>query len=205
MFVAEAGMNSAGNRKELAKACGTYLLASRMRSVKEIGDEVLSAPGRYRKTSENLFAKEVVVSTGKRYVLCFNPQEAKRQQEHRAEIVHLLEEELARHKDRDASRKWAAELLVSRRFGPYLTVTDKGKLRIDRKAVQDAKRYDGKWVVETNDPTLTVEGRVEHCQRWPTTTTPRRTRLLRIRCGLTTGSAPSSNRTCGFTARLRLA
>ncbi len=157
LFVADAGMNSAGNRKELAKACGTYLLASRMRSVKEIGDEVLSAPGRYRKISENLFAKEVVVSTGKRYVLCFNPQEAKRQQEHRAEIVHLLEEELARHKDRDASRKWAVELLASRRFGPYLTVTDKGKLRIDRKAVQDAKRYDGKWVVETNDPTLTVE------------------------------------------------
>jgi transposase len=157
LFVADAGMNSAENRKELAKACGTYLLASRMRSVKEIGDEVLSAPGRYRKISENLFAKEVVVSTGKRYVLCFNPQEAKRQQEHRTEIVHLLEEELARHKDRDASRKWAVELLASRRFGPYLTVTDKGKLRIDRKAVQGAKRYDGKWVVETNDPTLTVE------------------------------------------------
>jgi len=157
LFVADAGMNSTDNRKELAKACGTYLLASRMRGVKEVRKEVLSAPGRYREISENLFAKEVVVSTGKRYVLCFNPQEAKRQQEHRAEIVHLLEEELARHKDRDASRKWAVELLASRRFGPYLTVTDKGKLRIDRKAVQDAKRYDGKWVVETNDPSLTVE------------------------------------------------
>jgi len=157
LFVADAGMNSAENRKELARACGTYLLASRMRSVKEIGKEVLSAPGRYREISENLYAKEVIVSTGKRYVLCFNPREAKRQQEHRAEIVQLLEEEISRHKDRDASRKWAVDLLASRRFGPYLMVTDKGRIRIDRKAVRDAKRYDGKWVVETNDPTLTVE------------------------------------------------
>lgn len=157
LFVADAGMNSAGNRAELAKACGTYLLASRMRSVKEIGEEVLAAPGRYRKISDNLYAKEVVASTGKRYVLCFNPKEAERQQHHRQEIIQLLEEELSRHKDRDASRKWAVDLLASRRFRPYLTVTDQGRLRIDRKAVREAKRYDGKWVVETNDPTLTVE------------------------------------------------
>ncbi len=157
LFVANAGMNSAGNRAELAKACGTYLLASRMRSVKEIGEEVLAAPGRYRKISDNLYAKEVVASTGKRYVLCFNPKEAERQQHHRQEIIQLLEEELSRHKDRDASRKWAVDLLASRRFRPYLTVTDQGRLRIDRKAVREAERYDGKWVVETNDPTLTVE------------------------------------------------
>ena len=49
------------------------------------------------------------------------------------------------------------DLLASRRFRPYLTVTDQGRLRIDRKAVREAERYDGKWVVETNDPTLTVE------------------------------------------------
>jgi hypothetical protein len=48
-----------GNRKELAKACGKYLLATRMASVKEIKETVLSQPGRYRKLSDNLYAKEV--------------------------------------------------------------------------------------------------------------------------------------------------
>jgi len=37
LFVADAGMNSAGNRQELAKACGTYLLASRMPASRKSG------------------------------------------------------------------------------------------------------------------------------------------------------------------------
>jgi len=45
LFVADSGMNSEKNRKELAKACGTYLLATRMASVKEIKKTVLSHPG----------------------------------------------------------------------------------------------------------------------------------------------------------------
>ncbi|MBF0488936.1 MAG: transposase [Nitrospirae bacterium] len=45
LFVADAGMNSENNRQELAKACGKYLLATRMCSVKEI---VLSAKGKYK-------------------------------------------------------------------------------------------------------------------------------------------------------------
>ena len=39
MFVADSGMNSATNREELARACGKYLLATRMASVAEIKEE----------------------------------------------------------------------------------------------------------------------------------------------------------------------
>jgi len=66
LFVADAGMNSAENRAGLAKACGTYLLASRARAVKEIREQVLSKRGRYAKVSENLHVKEVVIGTGAR-------------------------------------------------------------------------------------------------------------------------------------------
>jgi len=157
LFVADSGMNSENNRKELAKACGTYLLATRMASVKEIKETVLAQPGRYRKLSDNLHAKEVLLENGKRYVVCYNPSEAKRQTRHRDEIVTMLEEELKSHKDRKASNKWAIELLASRRFKRYLTVTDKNTIRIDRKAVRDAAKYDGKWVLETNDERLSLE------------------------------------------------
>jgi len=36
-------------------------------------------------------------------------------------------------------------------------VTKTGKIRIDHGAIQEASRYDGKWVVETNDDTITLE------------------------------------------------
>jgi len=65
-------MNSAENKKELSKACGKYLLASRMASVSEIRDAVLSKRRRYTVISNNLHAKEVIVGNGerrRRYIL----------------------------------------------------------------------------------------------------------------------------------------
>ncbi len=156
LFVGDSGMNSESNRQELAKVCGRYLLATRMASVGEIKETVLSQPGRYRVLQDNLHAKEVVLRNGKRYIVCFNPAEAKRQAHRRDEIVGHLEEELKRHKDKKATAKWAIELLASKRFKRYLAIID-GEIRLDRQAVKTASRYDGKWVLETNDEGLSLE------------------------------------------------
>jgi hypothetical protein len=43
--------------------------------------------------------------------------------------------------------KRTCELLTSERFGRYLRQTKGGELRVDRAAVDDEARYDGKWVV----------------------------------------------------------
>ena len=160
LFVADAGMNSRENRAELGRACGKYLLATRLAGVAEIKQEVLSARGRFTVIAENLHAKEVVVGDGerrRRYVLCYNPKEAERQQRLRAQRIEELEAQLARHPDHDATAQWAIELLASGRYKRYLTTTKKGKIRIDRAAVREAQRYDGKWVLETNDDTISLE------------------------------------------------
>lgn len=157
LFVADSGMNSHENRQELAKACGKYLLATRMASVAEIKKTVLSQPGRYKKLKDNMYAKEVALENGKRYIICFNPKEAKRQAKHRQDIVAMLEEELAGHKGNDASAQWAIDLLASRRYKKYLAVSDTGTVRIDRAAIKAAGKYDGKWVLETNDDTISLE------------------------------------------------
>jgi hypothetical protein len=160
LFVADSGMNSEDNRKELGRACGKYLLATRMASVSDIKQKVLTRPGRYQKIADNMQAKEVVVGDGEmrtRYILCYNPSEAERQSKHRAAVVERLEQELASHPDRNATAQWAIELQASSRYKRYLAVTKGGKLRIDRQAVKDAVRFDGKWVLETNDDTLSVE------------------------------------------------
>ena len=160
LFVADSGMNSEDNRAELARACGKYLLACRMANVSEIKREVLSKRGRYTVFKDNLQAKEVIVGDGerrKRYILCYNPKEAERQQKHRAAIVELLETELDRHPDKSATAQWAIELLASRRFKRYLRITKAGQVRIDRTAIRQATKYDGKWVIETNDDTISLE------------------------------------------------
>jgi len=160
MFVADSGMNSEDNRAELAKACGKYLLACRMASVAEIKRDVLSKRGRYTVFQDNLHAKEVIIGNGerrKRYILCYNPKEAARQQHHRQMIVELLEKELVSHRDQSATAQWAIELLASRRFKRYLRTTKSNQLRIDRNAIREAARFDGKWVIETNDDTISLE------------------------------------------------
>ena len=160
LFVADAGMNSENNREELAKACGKYLLACRMSSVSEIKQNVLTKRGPYTVFKDNLHAKEVIVGDGERrnrYILCYNPKEAERQHKHRAELIELLEYELNRHPDKSASAQWAIELLASKRFKRYLSVTKTNRLRIDRGKIREAAKYDGKWVIETNDDTISLE------------------------------------------------
>jgi len=160
LFVADAGMNSEDNREALGRACGKYVLACRLGSIKEIKEEVLSHRGRFTKVAENLQAKEIVVGDGvrgRRYILCYNPEQAKRERHHRSNVIDELKGQLQKHKDQSAKAQWAIELLASRRFKKYVKVTDEQRLEIDREAIRNAERQDGKWVLLTNDDTITVE------------------------------------------------
>ena len=160
LLVGDSGMNSEDNRAVLARACGTYVLACRVSSVKEVGQEVLARPGRYKEVRPNLRVKEVVVGDGerrRRYVVCHNPAQAERERLHREQVVQELEQELATHADRGAKRKWVAELRTSGRYGRYVRLDKQGELQVDRDAVREAARLDGKWVLITNDDTLSPE------------------------------------------------
>jgi transposase len=125
LFVADSGNNSEENRRELSKASGKYLLATRMGSVSEVKEDVLTRPGRYKVISENLHAKEVVVGDGelrRRYILCTNPREAERQRKHREQVVKELKEDLDKHPDHKATARWAIDLLASGRTKRCLTI-----------------------------------------------------------------------------------
>jgi transposase len=131
-----------------------------MANVAEIKQKVLTKRGRYTVLRDNLHVKEVIVGDGerrRRYILCYNPKEAKRQKKHRKHIVALLEKELDRHPDKSATAQWAIELLASKRFKRYLTISKSKRIRIDRGKIREAEKYDGKWVIETNDDTISVE------------------------------------------------
>jgi hypothetical protein len=178
VFVGDAGMNSEENRRTLGLGGGKYILATRMRADGEVTHDVLTRAGRYKDVRDNLRIKEVVVGDGarrRRYVVCHNPAEAERQSTHRDKLVAVLEQELAALQSAgDAHSKKACELLTSARFGRYLRQTATGKVRLDRAAITEAARYDGKWVITSNDDTLSAEDlalgykqlmRVESCWR----------------------------------------
>jgi transposase len=160
LFVGDAGMVSQDNLRTLSRGGGKYLLAMPMKRGDEVTEAVLGRPGRYRKVAENLEVKEVVVGDGerrRRYAVCFNPQEARRQRRHRERLIKELEAELASLADqRDGYSKRACALRTSRRYGRLLKETRKG-LAIDRNAVKELERFDGKFVVHSNDDTLSAE------------------------------------------------
>lgn len=180
VFVGDAGMNSEENRRRLSLGGGKYILATRMRAGDEVTTDVLTRAGRYQVVAGNLRVKEVVVGEGerrRRYVVCHNPAEAERQSHHREKLLAELALELeslrgpssgARHSKR------TCELLTSRRYGRFLRQSSGGALAIHRAAVCAEARLDGKWVVTSNDDSLSAEDlalgykqlmRVEECWR----------------------------------------
>ena len=161
LFVGDAGMVSAANLKVLSRGGGKYLLCMPMRRGDEVTEQVIGRPGRYQVLAENLQVKEVVVGEGerrRRYALCYNPQEALRQKAHRAQILEQLEAELGSLKggDEDSHSKRVCALRASARYGRYLKLDGKERLSIDTARVAQAERFDGKFVVHSNDDTLSA-------------------------------------------------
>jgi transposase len=179
VFVGDAGMNSVENRSKLSLGNGKYILGSRMRAGDEVTKVVMARPGRFKVVRDNLRVKEVLVGDGERrqrYVVCHNPDEEVRQRRHRAKVIAELEVEISTMRPCAYGKlsARARELSVSGRYGRYLRETDSGDLRIDRAAIHEEERYDGKWVITSNDDTLTPEDlalgykqllRVENCWR----------------------------------------
>ena len=159
LFVGDAGMDSEANRRELAKGLGHYILAMPVGKLTEVQEEVLARPGRFRRVTDTLEVKEVVVGTGerrRRYLVCRNQAEAARQRQHREALLATLREELARLNPEAATHsKRACELVASHRYGRYLTRGPGGQLTLNPAAIRRAERMDGKYVLLTNDDTLT--------------------------------------------------
>jgi len=162
VFVGDAGMVSKENLKRLSRAGGRYILCMPVTRGGEVSETVLRRPGRYRKVAESLEVKEVVVGDGerrRRYAVCYNPEEARRQRHHREQVLHELSaelESLAEQGDGPHSKR-VCNLRASGRYGRYIRLSRAGKPTINREAVRAAERLDGKFVVHSNDDTLTAE------------------------------------------------
>jgi len=142
VVVADRGMVSAQTLALLeghATAPFDFIVGCKLRKQAEVSEEVLARAGRYRPVAENLEVKEVVVE-GRRYVVCRNPLEAKKDAAARARIVAKLEAALA---------QGPKAILGNRGFARFVRV-DKGAVTLDRAAIERDARLDGKFVLRTS-------------------------------------------------------
>ncbi len=179
VFVGDAGMVSEANLAHLTKGGGRFILCVPMRRGDTVTTEVMTRPGRYRAVADRLRVKEVIVGEGerrRRYVVAHNPDEERRQRLHREQLLAELEAELATlQPDRGTTHsKRVCDLRTSERFGRYLRVGRGERLEIDRAKVRADAHFDGKFVVHSNDDSLSPEDmalaykqlmRVEQCWR----------------------------------------
>jgi len=161
VFVGDAGMVSAENLSTLARAGGKYIVCMPIHRGGEVANEVITRPGRYQVVAENLQVKEVIVGDGerrRRYVVCYNPQEAERQARHRSQVLEELAAELGTLRESKISShaKRVCELRASGRYGRYVRLTQNGHPRIDQANVEALGKLDGKFVVHSNDDTLSA-------------------------------------------------
>jgi len=127
------------------------VLGCRMRRNKEVRDEVLGADEdlvqevRFdRQASQEplvLQVKEVHIAE-RRYVVCFNPEQAQKDAADRQAIVESLKEKL---------KQGDKALVGNKGYRKYLKrETDQAAFTIDEDKLQEEARYDGLWVLRTN-------------------------------------------------------
>jgi transposase len=162
VWVGDRGFQSAENRRYLQRAGGHYIFGEKLRGNDKEANTALARQGRYHTVAENLRVKEVIIDDGTmrdRFVICHNPEEAKRDQAVRDQLIAQLSEAIA-----DSDKLTAAErqrllghLQAKRGYKRFLRTTKGGLLRIDRAAVTAEGHLDGKFLLRTSDPTLSVE------------------------------------------------
>jgi transposase len=159
IWVADRGFSSALNRRNLMQGGGGYIIGEKLRSDSPDIQAALSRPGRYATIRENMQVKEVNIDSDDRFVICFNPEQARRDAAIRDQLVTRLEDAI---KDTDQlprpERDQLAEQLSTKPgLKRFLRQSPTGLLRVDKKKITAEERLDGKYLLRSSDPKLSAE------------------------------------------------
>jgi len=152
-WVMDRGMTSRENKQILQRAGGQYILGEKL-SVNHPNEAVLSRPGRFRKIKDTLHVKEVVVDH-QRYVIVYNPEQARLDRANREKILAVLEDQL--ETTNKGSSKVRCKTLLHGSMGQYVKELKNGRLTIDRARIKREERLDGKYLLSTSDRRLSGE------------------------------------------------
>lgn len=164
-IVADRGMISREVVDDLDQQGWPYILGARMRRNNEVREQVLADRGRFRvvhprspdpKDPAPLKVKEVKVD-GRRYVVCVNEDEVKKDRADREAIVAGLREQL---------RAGDKSLVGNKGYRRFLKVEGPGHFAIDEAKIAEEARYDGTWVLRTSTDLPTAEVALQFKRLW---------------------------------------
>ncbi len=163
-LVADRGMISQATITELEQRNWPYILGARMRRQKEIAEAVLSRGGRYevvqakgpsKKDPSPLQVKQVWVED-RRYIVCRNEDQAKKDAADREVIIQALKTKL---------KQGDKALVGNKGYRKYLQTQGK-RFVLDEEKIKREARFDGKWVLRTNTSLATAEIALKYKQLW---------------------------------------
>ena len=163
-IVCDRGMISDATIQELERRGILYILGARMRKVNEIKNGVLSRAGRYRevypegqtsKAPAPLKVKEVCIDD-RRYIVCLNTKQARKDAADRQAIITSLQEKL---------KQGAKSLIGNKGYRKYIKLSGE-QLTIDAQKIVDDERFDGKWVLRTNTNFSAEKSALKYKELW---------------------------------------
>jgi len=163
-IVADRGMISAQTITDLEERKWRYILGVRMRSSTE-AKQVVGRAGRYAEVYPQsddpddpspLKVKEVWVEDQRRYVVCLNEDQAKKDRLDREAVVASL---------RDALKQGNKALVGNKGYRKFLR-SGREQFAVDEDKLKQEARYDGKWVLTTNTDLAPAEVALKYKQLW---------------------------------------
>ena len=162
--VADRGMISDGTIQELEQLGWQYILGVQMRRCSEVRDDVLLRGGKFtevypeRSHTEDpapLKVKEVKVGN-RRYVICHNEEQARKDQYDRQAILKSLGDQL---------QKGDKSLVGNKGYRRYLKC-EGTRFEIDEEKIESEELFDGKWVLRTNTDLSFIDVALQYKQLW---------------------------------------
>ncbi|GAB6270581.1 MAG: hypothetical protein STSR0003_04210 [Smithella sp.] len=94
----------------------------------------------------------------RRFILVYNPEEAKKDKTTREKTIRKIEEALQSIKEQEGPghKKNVCALLSHRTMGRYLRQLKTGAIRMDKGKIKEEAHLDGKYIISSSDDTLSA-------------------------------------------------
>jgi hypothetical protein len=142
-----------------------FILGARLRAVKEIRQQVLADPGAYEeiygpkvrsKDPAPLKVKEVRIQD-RRYIVCSNADQARKDRADREAIVAAL---------RDQLKRGDKSLIGNKGYRKFVKSVGGRRFEIDEQKIQDEARFDGIWVLQTDTSLAPADVALKYKELW---------------------------------------
>lgn len=140
IIVCDRGMVSEKNLQSLESDKYEYIVGVKMRQLKKKDASEFLSKEKMRRVTNSLQGKEIIYKD-RRYIVCFNEEQEKKDKAKRDEIINRLTDKL--------KTQGLKSLLVHKEYSKYLKIKSE-KPVLDEEKVKEEAVFDGKFVLQSN-------------------------------------------------------